>query len=767
MTSFIYDVFCFFTGFRMNIKNNLITTLILLTTIATVRADDKPVSFVANPLEMAREYLNSNQSRNSLTPTDINEVVVQNSYTSKHNKVSHVYFKQTVNGIELHNGLFQVNMDANNNIISVHDQFVTDLANKINTTEPTINAEQAIGLAINSIGIQDTLQVKLLSAEKNKTQSAIYSIASASMKPVPVKLVFALDQLQQPRLAWDLEIQRSDAWWNIRVDAVNGDILAKDNWTAHESYGVFPMPYESPEAIGASHQVVINVADAVASPFGWHDIDGIAGAEFTATRGNNVSAQDDIDANNFGGLRPDGGVLLEFEFVFDPNLEPDEGENLEVGIVNLFYWNNIIHDVMYQYGFDEVSGNFQVNNYGNGGAGNDSVNADAQDGSGLNNANFSTPPDGSSPRMQMFLFSAPASITVNEPASIAGDYSVFGPALDAAGITGTLEEVNDGIDTGSDGCTALTVFTAGRIAVIDRGGCEFGLKVLNAEQAGAIAALVINNAGDGVINMGPGAVGNTVTIPSVFIGQTDGNLIRTELANNVDITMNQESGFIDGDLDNGIIIHEYGHGISNRLTGGPAAAGCLQNSEQMGEGWSDYFALVMTAQSADQALNLRPIGTYAGSNPAGIRQYPYTTDMSVNLHTFADIGSVSVPHGVGSVWAQMLWEVYWNLVTKHGYDVDLYNGTGGNNIALQLVIDGLKLQPCSPSFIQGRDAILAADMANNAGENQCEIWNGFAKRGLGFSAISGSSFTVGDETEAFDLPSSCSMSDVIFANDFE
>ncbi|MCF6300251.1 MAG: M36 family metallopeptidase [Proteobacteria bacterium] len=753
-------------------NNKFTITLVLLFTVHNVvMADDNTASFVVNPTEKAREYLISSQGRYSLTSADIDEAIVQNSYTSKHNNVSHVYFKQTVDGIELHNGLFQINMDANNNVISAHDQFVTDLANKINTTEPTINAEQAIGLAINSIGIQNTLQVKLLSAEKNRTQSALYSIASASMKPVPAKLVFALDQLQQPRLAWDLEIQRSDAWWNIRVDAVSGDILAKDNWTAQESYGVFPIPYESPGAMGASHQVVVNVADAIASPFGWHDTDGIAGAEFTDTRGNNVSAQDDIDGNNSGGLRPDGGALLEFEFAFDPNLEPAEGENLEVGIVNLFYWNNIIHDVMYQYGFDEVSGNFQVNNYGNGGSGNDSVNADAQDGSGLNNANFSTPPDGSSPRMQMFLFSAGASMAVNTPASIAGDYSVasssFGATLNAVGITGILEEVNDGIDVGSDSCTALTAFTAGRIAVIDRGSCEFGLKVLNAEQAGAIAALVINNAGDGVINMGPGAVGDTVTIPSVFIGQTDGNLIRAELANNVDITMSQESQFIDGDLDNGIIVHEYGHGISNRLTGGPAAAGCLQNAEQMGEGWSDYFALVMTAQSGDQGLDSRPMGTYAGSNPAGIRQFPYTTDMSVNLHTFADISSVSIPHGVGSVWAQMLWEVYWNLVDKHGYDADLYNGTGGNNIALQLVIDGLKLQPCIPSFVQGRDAILAADMTNNAGANQCEIWNGFAKRGLGFSAVSGDSDTLGDETEAFDLPGSCTLPDVIFVDGFE
>ena len=126
------------------------------------------------------------------------------------------------------------------------------------------------------------------------------------------------------------------------------------------------------------------------------------------------------------------------------------------------------------------------------------------------------------------------------------------------------------------------------------------------------------------------------------------------------------------------------------------------------------------------------------------------------------------PHLVGSIWAQALWEVYWNLVAKHGFDADLYQGTGGNNLALQLVIDGLKLQPCNPGFVQGRDAILLADQVNNSGDNQCEIWAGFAKRGLGVGADSGSVFQLGDETESFDVPASCvANSDVIFADDFE
>src|SRR4030095_909843 len=108
-------------------------------------------------------------------------------------------------------------------------------------------------------------------------------------------------------------------------------------------------------------------------------------------------------------------------------------------------------------------------------------------------------------------------------------------------------------------------------------------------------------------------------------------------------------------------------------------------------------------------------------------------------------------------WNTMLWEVYWNLVDRYGYNANVYAGwnTGGNNLALQLVMDGMKFQPCSPGFVDGRNAILAAESALTGGVNQCEIWRGFAKRGLGFSASQGLSTSRTDGVEAFGLPASC------------
>ena len=99
------------------------------------------------------------------------------------------------------------------------------------------------------------------------------------------------------------------------------------------------------------------------------------------------------------------------------------------------------------------------------------------------------------------------------------------------------------------------------------------------------------------------------------------------------------------------------------------------------------------------------------------------------------------PHGVGSVWATTMWEVTWALIDEHGFDTDIYNFTGdvtldaGNVQAFALVTEGMKLQPCSPGFVDGRDAIFAADIAIYGGANECILWDAFAKRGLGVVQI--------------------------------
>ena len=179
----------------------------------------------------------------------------------------------------------------------------------------------------------------------------------------------------------------------------------------------------------------------------------------------------------------------------------------------------------------------------------------------------------------------------------------------------------------------------------------------------------------------------------------------------------------------------------------------------MGEGWSDWLGLMLTMEPGDTGDDARGIGTYATGQDVdgtGIRQYPYSYDMTVNPLTYADLPATGGQvHAVGTIWATITWDLTWVLIDEYGYDADIYNGTGGNNIAMQLILDGMKLQGCSPGFEDGRDAILAADLAANGGANDCLIWNAFARRGLGFSASQGISGSVTDGTPAFDLPDGC------------
>jgi hypothetical protein len=161
-----------------------------------------------------------------------------------------------------------------------------------------------------------------------------------------------------------------------------------------------------------------------------------------------------------------------------------------------------------------------------------------------------------------------------------------------------------------------------------------------------------------------GGTDPTVTIPSVMISLDDGTLFKANLP--FDATIADGTGGApdrDSDLDAGVIAHEYGHGISNRLTGGPQTVACLGNAEQMGEGWSDWFGMTLTTHPSDTALTPRGVGTYVSFQPAdglGIRPTQYTTDMEVNPATYASVAdtvNISQPHGIGYVWNSMLWEV--------------------------------------------------------------------------------------------------------------
>ena len=739
--------------------------------------------------QRVEKYLQDHLTELSLSEVDIQDYEIYRNYVSKQSGLEHVFLQQSVDGITIHKAEIRLHWHAEKGWLQTQNTFVPNLSSIAIESAQGINAEKAIQEACKHLNIEYS---KTQQVQKKDEITYLFE-ADFSLEAIPVKLTY-FKLGNSLRKAWDLSIYEKDAsdWWNVLIDANTGELLRKYNWVHHcafekgescehaiqavptasfaplqtdgASYNVFALPVESPAH--GDRSIVVDPHNADASPYGWHDTNAITGAEYTITRGNNVHAYlDSLDNNSPQGDEPDGGADLVFDFEYNHLLEPHA--NVDAATVNLFYMNNMMHDVWYHYGFDPQSGNFQQNNYGEGGYGGDYVMAEAQDGSGSNNANFATPGDGSNPRMQMYRWDRPANpydlLTVVAPEDMAATLEAV-PTADWAGeiteeaLIADLALVDDGSSWGIEGCDALVNDLTGKVALISRGSCEFGMKALNAQNAGAIAAIIFNNV-EGMVNMAAGAVGDQVTIPAIFINKVEGNMLRDALEGGknvqVSIVNNLPEGpdQMDSDFDNGIIAHEYGHGISSRLTGG-----CLYGDEQAGEGWSDFFALVMTTDESNFAEQSHGIGTYVSSQPVdgrGIRLAPYSRDMGLNPMTYDYIITQSVPHGVGAVWASMLWDLYWDFVDVYGFDTDIYDGTGGNNMVMQLVIDGLKLQPCDANFTDMRDAIIEADYYLYDGVNECMIWETFARRGLGYSADAGSSSSRGDGQQEFDVMPEC------------
>ena len=722
--------------------------------------------------DIGLDYLRGHRAQLGLSETDLGDFQTR-SFVKRGSGTTHLNLRQRVRGIEVMGGELGLAVDRQGRVFGLWNHFVTGAALRTNRDTPVLSARQALAAAARALGLPPDANNLLLNTAKGITRETRFAGGDLSRDEIPAKLVYQPTE-KELRLAWNLvlRVPEGSHWWNLQIDADTGELLARDDWMSHGSYRSFgPPPVLNPDHGPALLNDGPSPARAPgASPFGWHDTNGVAGPEFTDTRGNNALVQIDRDGNDpfdpaIDGERPDGGPSLVFDFTFDPTSSATA--SADAAVTNLFYWTNLAHDVFYGYGFDEASGNFQTNNYGQGGASGDPVIADAQDGDGTNNAVFGSPPDGSSGRMEMFLFTGPSRLVVTAPTSVAGQYpagpAVFGPALTTAGVTGevlqALDAANPSGPTTTDGCSPFDNAAAmvGKIALIDRGICLFTEKVANAQAAGAIAAIIANNAGDATLTMS--GTNPSITIPSLFIGQSNGATLAAESGAGLIATL---TGFPtrDASLAAGIILHEYGHGVTNRLTGGASTTSCLSadQSRGMGEGWSDFFSLAFGVKPGDTGAEAIGIGTYPTAQALdgpGIRNRRYSTDLAINEFTLEDIQTLNVPHGVGEVWATTLWEAHWQLVGAYGFDPDLYGGSGGNNHSLQLVIDALSLQPCNPTFTEARDALLQADLALTGAANECLLWRAFAKRGLGAAASVSSNPSQLSASEDFTLPASC------------
>ncbi len=652
-----------------------------------------------------------------------------------------------------------------------------------------LDAVEAVEAAADELKLDAPQGLKVL--ESNRRASML-SAGGISAEPIPAKLGYqpTKDGL---RLAWQVTIDdvEDGHLYEATVDAATGELLEQNDWTSHEktpnpvndgsSYRIFEFPKQDPN--DGPRTLVTNPADAFASPFGWHDTNGAAGPEFTTTQGNNAHAYSDRDNDNNpdANSSPSGGPTLQFDFIADYFADQPQSYT-DSTVTNLFYWCNMVHDLSYQYGFNEEAGNFQVNNYGKGGAGGDDVRCEAQDGSGTNNANFSTPAqDGGRPRMQMFLwpglqFGMPSALTVasgTAAGTYGGNYARFSPAPTTAGLDGPIHLVNDGTGTLTDGCQPFTV-PAGAIALVDNTAtttnppCNPYVRATNAQNAGAKALVIAHNtaAEQPILN---GSMSPPITIPVISIARDAGVAIKAGLPATGKVHRNVDRPVMrDASFRSETIFHEYGHGVSLRLTGGPQV-NCLTGDEQAGEGWSDFLALVFlmnpALESPEGPRGYGQWALYADSRVGpGFRPRPYSRNMELQPFTYDSIKSqgwldgtsLALPHGLGHGWASVLWDMAWDLVDKHGFNPNAYGvwNSGGNNRALQYVIDGLKFQGCGPDLVRARDAILAAEQELTGGTDACTIWGAFARRGLGYGATAGG-LGRNDGAEAFDTHPKC------------
>lgn len=403
-----------------------------------------------------------------------------------------------------------------------------------------------------------------------------------------------------PRLAWEvlLIMPGQGGQYRVLVAADGGEILyCRQLMTTVEAEGhVYVVD-------GAGGRQVVRFPRALAEfnvpiPEGLPDGFPDPWVAADSASGNAVNAFLATTGETFRGSQQNGRL------VFEP-ADP-VGEHQQV--LNIFYYNCVIHDFFYLYGFRESDGNFQQDNLGRGGALADPVMAYAHPGPVTGTANMSTRVDGQSPVMNMGL-----------------------------------------------------VATTGRHTAFD----------------------------------------------------------------------------------STVVFHEFTHGVTNRLVGGPMNTQALEDyqSAGMGEGWGDYIACTINKTNV--------VGAWVTGKPGGIRKYHYDENFPDN---FGMLGTgrynrpeLNKQHAVGEIWCATLLEM---------------NRKIGSHLGVQLVMDALKLSPVRPSFLDMRDSILKAlDNKLTASQLSAQehaaardgIWAAFARFGMGPGARSNGASLTGIVTD-FNTP---------------
>jgi Zn-dependent metalloprotease len=352
------------------------------------------------PDNVARGFLKKQAALFGLSNADVNALKLEKEDDDQ--GTTFLDYTQTVGGVKVFEGNVKVVVGRGGEVLNARQGFVVN-GQKVNPT-PALSEADGIAKAFEHAGRQITPAFAETRARGSKSETAAFA------NPVNPGYEDVLSELNvvrvkdEARLAWHVYAEVGpDEWYELLVDAHTGELLLRHNLYVFEAQGT--VYHEDPDAGGRT--LTSFVGDTtVNTAAGW------MGAS-TVTTGNNVEAYLDTnadnapDANNGTNLSNGHASSSTQDFTFPFSATVDPRTQQAAAVTNLFYYNNVMHDFSYNLGFTETARNFQTNNFGRGGTGNDSVRAEAQDGSGTNNANFATPPDGQRPRMQQFLFTAP------------------------------------------------------------------------------------------------------------------------------------------------------------------------------------------------------------------------------------------------------------------------------------------------------------------------------------------------------------------------
>ncbi|KAJ1720619.1 hypothetical protein LPJ61_006137, partial [Coemansia biformis] len=363
---------------------------------------------LANNVQMAAWYL---EGAHNIPATTIH---IADAYTDDLSGITHVYAQQVVEGLAVTNGLANVNIDSNGRVISSSESFAPDsqligsaLSKSIQAARAsaTDSLRAAVGLLATTLSAgtdeRSLANIVVSSAPGDLAGAATHTISGlpAALSPsgsctAALELIRTSEGQVAP--VWHIWLQQPGHWWNAHVNTDLGRVEALSDWAfgADASYRVLPRTVLSPD--DGERQLLRGQSSSKASPQGWVTAD--------VTTGNNVWAQ----SNPSGGdtwetnYRPRAHSGMMFDYPFDKAQEPTK--YTDYAVTQLFYTVNLMHDLSYLYGFTEAAGNFQDVNFSGQGAGGDYVVAFAQDGSGMNNAMFLSPPDGQHGVMTMFLW---------------------------------------------------------------------------------------------------------------------------------------------------------------------------------------------------------------------------------------------------------------------------------------------------------------------------------------------------------------------------